>query len=555
VATDHVLRHALGVERTALRRAVLAGLLVSLSTIGLSGTSAWLIVRAAQEPAVLSLTVPMGLVQLFALAKATGRYLERTQTHRAALGVLGHVRASVARLLEPLVPAGLGPRSSNVVDLVVRDVDRVQDLLTAVAGPLLTSCAAGVVTVAITAAIVPLSALCLFVALVLTAMVLPMAAAHLGHDGEQELDEVRGAMVALFDRATQGGDEYVMTGASERLEEELANLERRFDRAERRRTSLMGVISGLTTLVSGLCVAMTVLVTSLAFRSGHLTPALVAVPALLSVTVLELVGGVAPMLVGLRGDRVALARLEGLAEIRPPVAEPEVEGSVGAAPVSLQLNHVGVKFDEAQVLRDVDFGLRRGDVVALGGPSGGGKTTLARLLAKFLDPSEGSLQLDDTDYATLRSQQVRQVVGFVDDAPHVFATTLAGNLRIASPYASDDDLVAALEGAGLGGLLASMPRGLDTVLGGGATGLSGGEQRRLGVARELLVRRPVVVLDEPTEGLDDETAELVMDRIVEEFSHGAVFVVSHRDGDFLRATRRLTLSHGRLSEATTVTVL
>jgi ABC-type transport system involved in cytochrome bd biosynthesis fused ATPase/permease subunit len=261
------------------------------------------------------------------------------------------------------------------------------------------------------------------------------------------------------------------------------------------------------------------------------------------------------MLVGLRGDRVALARLGGLAQIRPPVAEPEVEGSVGAAPVSLQLNHVGVKFDEAQVLRDVDFGLRRGDVVALGGPSGGGKTTLARLLAKFLDPSEGSLQLDDTDYATLRSQQVRQVVGFVDDAPHVFATTLAGNLRIASPYASDDDLVAALEGAGLGGLLASMPRGLDTVLGGGATGLSGGEQRRLGVARELLVRRPVVVLDEPTEGLDDETAELVMDRIVEEFSHGAVLVVSHRDGDFLRATRRLNLSHGRLSEATTVTVL
>ena len=123
MATDHVLRHALGVERTALRRAVLAGLLVSLSTIGLSGTSAWLIVRAAQEPAVLSLTVPMGLVQLFALAKAAGRYLERTQTHRAALGVLGHVRASVARLLEPLVPAGLGPRSSDVVDLVVRDVD------------------------------------------------------------------------------------------------------------------------------------------------------------------------------------------------------------------------------------------------------------------------------------------------------------------------------------------------------------------------------------------------------------------------------------------------
>jgi ABC-type transport system involved in cytochrome bd biosynthesis fused ATPase/permease subunit len=382
-----------------------------------------------------------------------------------------------------------------------------------------------------------------------------MAAAHLGHGAEQELDEARGAMVALFDRVAQGGDEYVMTGASERLEQELFDLERRFDRAQRRRTSLMGLITGLTTLVSGLCVAVTVLVTSLAFRSGHLTPALVAVPALLSVTVLELVGGVAPMLVGLRGDRVALARLEGLAEIRSPVAEPVVEGSVGAAPVSLQLNHVGVRFDDAQVLRDVDFELRRGDVVALAGPSGGGKTTVARLLAKFLDPSEGSLKFDDADYATLHSRQVRQVVGFVDDAPHVFATTLARNLRIASPYASEVELVAALEGAGLGGLLASMPRGLDTVLGGGTTGLSGGELRRLGVARELLVRRLVVVFDEPTEGLDEETAELVMNQIVDQFSHGAVLVISHRDGDYLRATRRLSLSHGRLSEATTVTLL
>jgi ABC-type transport system involved in cytochrome bd biosynthesis fused ATPase/permease subunit len=178
----------------------------------------------------------MGLVQLFALAKAAGRYLERTQTHRAALGVMGHVRASVARLLEPLVPAGLGPRSSDVVDVVVRDVDRVQDLLTAVAGPLLTSAVAGVVTVAITAAIVPLSALSLLVALVLTAAVLPWAAARLGYRSEVEIDAVRAGMVGLFDRVSQGGDEYVMAGAAESLGEELAELERRYDRANFRRT-------------------------------------------------------------------------------------------------------------------------------------------------------------------------------------------------------------------------------------------------------------------------------------------------------------------------------
>ena len=548
VKNKGVLVRALGEEQAPIRHAVLAGLLVSLSTIGLSGTSAWLIVRAAQEPAILSLTVPMGLVQLFALAKAAGRYLERTQTHRAALGVMGHVRASVARLLEPLVPAGLGPRSSDVVDVVVRDVDRVQDLLTAVAGPLLTSAVAGVVTVAITAAIVPLSALSLLVALVLTAAVLPWAAARLGYRSEVEIDAVRAGMVGLFDRVSQGGDEYVMAGAAESLGEELAELERRYDRANFRRTLLMGVISGLTTLVSGLCVVTTVLVSALGLRSGHLAPALLAVPALLSVTVLELEGGVAPMLVGLRGDRAALARLEALADVGAPVTEPDVGGLFDTASASLRASNVGATFADTVALRDVSFELRRGDVVALSGPSGGGKTTFARLLAKFLDPREGVLQVGGADYATLRSEQVRQVVGFADDAPHVFATTLAGNLRIANPHASDDELVVALDGAGLRALLASMPEGLDTKLGGATTGLSGGEQRRLGVAREMLVRRPIIIFDEPTEGLDEETASLVMDRIVAAFGEGAVLVISHRDADYVHATRRAVIANGQLRE-------
>jgi thiol reductant ABC exporter CydC subunit len=543
-----VLGPALHIERTSLWRAVLAGLLVSLSTMGLSGTSAWLIVRAAQEPAVLSLTVPMGLVQLFALAKAAGRYLERTQTHRAALAVMGHVRAHVARLLEPLVPAGLGPRSSNVVDVVVRDVDRVQDLLTAVAGPLLTSAMAGVVTVAITGAIVPLSALSLFVALVLTAVVLPLVAARLGETSEQNIDEIRGSMVALFDRAAQGGDEYVMTGASDTLREELGSLEQRFDRANQRRTLLMGLISGLTTLISGLCVVVTVIVTSLALRSGHLAPALLAVPALLSVTALELVAGVAPTLVGLRGDRAALARLERLGDAPTPVHEPALVASFVPSKGHVQTQDLGVRFDSKSVFKGVSLDVGKGDVVALGGRSGGGKTTFARLLAKFLDPSAGSLRVDDVSYESLSSHQVREVVGLVDDAPHVFSTSLAGNLRIASPHASDAELVRALGGAGLNDLLASMPEGLDTVLGGASTGLSGGEQRRLGVARELLVRRQVVIFDEPTEGLDEETATTVMDRIVDEFSHGVVVVISHRDGDYVRATRRLTLNDGELDE-------
>ena len=547
VKNKGVLVRALGEEQAPIRHAVLAGLLVSLSTIGLSGPRRGLLFEPPKSP------------RYFAHRADGARAVVRPRQGRRTLprahpdppsGTRRHGSRSCERgpFAEPLVPAGLGPRRSDVVDVVVRDVDRVQDLLTAVAGPLLTSAVAGVVTVAITAAIVPLSALSLLVALVLTAVVLPWAAARLGYRSEAEIDAVRAGMVGLFDRVSQGGDEYVMAGAAESLGEELAELERRYDRANFRRTLLMGVISGQTTLVSGLCVVTTVLVSALGLRSGHLAPALLAVPALLSVTVLELVGGVAPMLVGLRGDRAALARLEALADVGAPVTEPDVGGLFDTASASLRASNVGATFADTVALRDVSFELRRGDVVALSGPSGGGKTTFARLLAKFLDPREGVLQVGGADYATLRSEQVRQVVGFVDDAPHVFATTLAGNLRIANPHASDDELVVALDGAGLRALLASMPEGLDTKLGGATTGLSGGEQRRLGVAREMLVRRPIIIFDEPTEGLDEETASLVMDRIVAAFGEGAVLVISHRDADYVHATRRAVIANGQLRE-------
>ena len=304
-------------EATRSPRALAAGLLVTLSSVGLAGTSAWLIVRAAQRPAVLSLTVPMGLVQLFALAKAAGRYVERTQTHRAALGVMGHARATVAALLEPLVPAGLGPRSAEVVDLVVRDVDRVQDLLTAVAGPLVTSVAAGLVT-----AVDLLDSWCRGRPAVLVVALVPRrgrgagARGPRGRGSEGRIDAARAQMVALFDEASRSGDEYVMSGAAAGLRDRLDDLERRLDRARARRTLVAGAATALGVLVSGGAAAAALVLTSSALSTGHVSAALIAVPALLVVAVLELVAGVSPALAGWRGDVAALGRIESLAAPR-----------------------------------------------------------------------------------------------------------------------------------------------------------------------------------------------------------------------------------------------
>ena len=204
---------------------------------------------------------------------------------------------------------------------------------------------------------------------------------------------------------------------------------------------------------------------------------------------------------------------------------------------------VGVELAGAALWGEVDLDLGPGDVVVVTGASGSGKTTLARVLARFLDPTVGALELGGVAYAELAGEGVRTRVGLSEDEPHVFDTSLGANLRLAAPRATDEELITALRDVGLDDLLARLPEGLSTRVGAGA-GLSGGERRRLGLARELLARRPVVLLDEPTEGLDEPTARAVLERFAHDRER-ALVIVSHHDADVGLATATWRLGAGR----------
>ena len=539
---------ALGRERVAVRRALGAGLLVTLCTVGLSSTSGWLIVRSAQRPGVLSLTVAMGLVQLFALAKAAGRYLERTQTHRAALAVMGHVRARVARDIEPLLPAGLGPRSADVVDTVIGDVDRVQDLLTAVAGPLLTSVAAGVLSSVMIGVMSPRAGGVLAVALVIDALALPELARRLGRGSAEDLEEVHAELTEFFDRVCQSGDEFIMVGASTHLTRRLEQLEDRRDAAQRRRRDVVGVVAALGTLVNGIATIAVAWLSIDEVRRGSLNVALVAVPALTTMAALDMVSSLVTSVVSAARDHAALARLNSLSQRVWPVRRVATSAGRGDFAPSLGLEDVTHSYDGARVLSGVSQHLGRGESVVVSGPSGGGKTTLARLMVKFLDPTSGEVTLDGSSYSRLPEATVRSTVGLVDDAPYVFAATLADNLRVANPGATDEELAAACGAAGLGDFLRSLPDGLATRIGGARVGMSGGERRRLGVARELLSGRTVAIFDEPTEGLDDPSAHALLTSLRAHYRDGALVVISHQDGSRLTGARQWRVVGGGLVE-------
>ena len=179
-------------------------------------------------------------------------------------------------------------------------------------------------------------------------------------------------------------------------------------------------------------------------------------------------------------------------------------------------------------MEEVDLLLAPGSRVALVGPSGSGKSTVVAALLRTLDPSAGTLRGDGRDVRTLVAADVRAGIAWCGARTHLFDSTLAANLRLASPDATDAELVTALEQTQLGGWFRSLPSGLATPIGEHGGTVSGGERQRLGVARALLANRPVLVLDEPTAHLDTATADALAAELMALTEGRTALVVTHR---------------------------
>ncbi|HPV90406.1 MAG TPA: ABC transporter ATP-binding protein, partial [Ornithinibacter sp.] len=295
------------------------------------------------------------------------------------------------------------------------------------------------------------------------------------------------------------------------------------------------------------------------------------VAALLVVVPVAVGDALAPLVDSMRAlarAQGSAARLEALLDQEPAVSDPVsapatpadvrqvgASSSQGAGRNAVTGRHVSLEQVAASwtgtgdQLAPTDLTLEPGQRVAVVGPNGSGKSTLLAVLARHLDPSRGRHTVDGVDVRDLPLDEVRRHVAVVDDEPHVFASSVAANVRLAAPEASDDGIRTALGRAGLGAWVDALPEGLETRLGTGGRGVSGGERTRLGVARALLADRPLVLLDEPTAHLDHATATAVLDDVLDATDDRAVVLVSHRPEAAERFHRVLDL--GVASKAAT----
>ncbi len=517
--------------RARLALSVLLGATAVVFGIGLMASAGYLIARAAERPAILSLTTAIVAVRFFGLARPIARYLERLASHDVAFRLLARIRVRFYERIEPLAPAGLEEyRRGDLVSRMVGDVDAIQSLYLRGLGPPVVAVVASAVAIGVAAAILPAAALALTAGLMLGGVGVPAVAGFLGRASGRGRTVAQGHIAADLVEFLRGAPELVVYGREEQTLRRFREADSTLARLARRDALAAGVADALGILVLGATTVAVLAVAVWAHASGDLDRVFVAVLVLLALASFE---AVAPLPLAARELSATLAagrRVLELTDREPVVQDPQVPLPGPPSAPSIALDGVSARYSpgEPLALDGFSLSLEPGQKIALVGPSGAGKTTVVNLLLRFLDPASGRITLGGRDLREYRQEDVRRAIAVAGQDAYLFSTSIRENVRLARPNATDAEIDDALRRARVDDWVASLPDGADTLVGEEGTQLSGGQRQRVALARALLSEAPVLVLDEPTAHLDPETAEELVSDVLSAADGRSVLLITHR---------------------------
>jgi thiol reductant ABC exporter CydC subunit len=548
------LARTLMIARPAAGRLALATLFGAggmLAAIGLIATSAWLISRSAQHPQESAVAIAVVGVQFFALSRGLCRYAERLVGHDAAFRVLSDLRVAVYQRLERLAPVGVPVfASGDLLARLIEDVDSLQDLLLRVLPPFAIAFGVGVVTVAAVWLMLPAAALILLGALLLAATLVPWLTGFLAARTEARQAAARATLASAVIDLLEGAPELAVNGAMPAQLGRAMAADTELTSIARKRARTAGIGRGVTTLCCGLAMWGALLAGVAAVHAGRMSGVLLAGIALIPLVAFELVVALPGATQTLQRVRRSAARVLEVIDTPAPVAEPAEPQPLPPAPHALNVRRLGARYPGSSrlALAGVALDLRPGRRVAIVGPSGAGKTTLAAVALRFLPYTAGSIALNGVEIAELTGEDCRRVVGLVSQDAHVFDNTLEENLRLARRDATSEQLREALARARLLDWAERLPAGMATELGERGARMSGGQRQRLAIARALLADFPVLILDEPGEHLDIATADAIVAELLASTRERATLLITHRLAGLEETDEVLVLEHGRVRE-------
>jgi ATP-binding cassette subfamily C protein CydCD len=514
------LLNAVPNAKARLALAVLLSATASAATIALMGTSAWLLSKAATEPGFQALAVAAVGGRFFGITRGVFRYLERLVGHEIALSMQSALRLKTYQALAKTTL--LGRKQGDLLVRVVADVNAIEDVIVRIVQPFLS---AGVVVLGVCAILAiysPGVALAVLVSAIVGGLLVPWLTQRVSQRDDARAVPLRGELGMVVHDLSRNALDLAAYGARDESIRRLDAVDQALVAVEERSAWAKGIGAGLQVLASGIGIIGGLVIGAQAVVDGSLVRTMLAVMVLVPLALHEVFANFAQAAQTWTRARASLNRVTAIIDATPigigDVEVREAEETPTLVAKNLSIGWPGY----SSVAQGLDLGVAPGQAVGVMGPSGVGKTTLAATIMGLIPPVDGELV-------------TRGRVGYLAQDAHIFSTSIAENVRIGNKNATDDEVRAALDEAGL-------DLSLDRQTGEMGVGLSGGEARRLALARLFVGNYRLLILDEPTEHLDRETADVLMDELFAGVKRRPILVISHDESVAARCDHILTMT-------------
>ncbi len=532
---------------------VVLAIITLLASIGLLTLSGWFLSASAVVGVAgvysFNYMLPAAGVRGAAITRTAGRYFERLVSHDATFRVLAHLRVYTFSKVLPLSPSGIARfRQGELLNRLVADVDTLDHLYLRVISPL-----AGALVVILVVA-VGLSVLDVTLALtlggimLLTVLLLPPLFYRAGKSTGEALTALRAQYRQQLTAWLIGHAELTIFNAASRYRDALDSTESEWQEAQRRQAGLTAISQAVMMLISGMTVVLMLWMAAGGVGGNTAPGALIALFVFCALAAFEALAPVTGAFQHLGQVIASALRVTQLTEQQPDVTFSDATMS---APEQAAVTFDKVSFRYSQqaqpALNQVSLTIQGGERVALLGRTGCGKSTLLQLLTRAWDPQQGEITLAGLPLTQYNESALRASMSVVPQRVHLFSATLRDNLLLAAPQASDARLASTLTQVGLEKLLED--GGLNSWLGEGGRQLSGGELRRLAIARALLHDAPLMLLDEPTEGLDAGTEQQILSLLDTVTANKTVLMITHRLRGLADFNRIVVMDNGQIIES------
>ncbi|MDG6314219.1 cysteine/glutathione ABC transporter ATP-binding protein/permease CydC [Glaesserella parasuis] len=505
------------------------------ASIGLLSLSGWFLAASALVGSSLlfNFFYPSSGVRGLAIGRTISRYFERLVTHDATFRVLANLRIAVFSKLIPLSPAGLNRyRHSELLNRLVADVDTLDTLYLNLLSPFISAIMVILFMGIGLSFVSPLLAWVICGTLVALLLIFPTLFYHLGRKLGKIAIQSRATYRSQFIEWIQLNGEFLLFGVLSKATDRLKQTEQQWLRAQSHESQLGGLSNALLMFINGILVTAVIYLSATAINvpQADNPEALIALVVFCVLASLEILMPIGMAFLHLGQVIEAAERISEITAQQPTVqfnGTAQWKQTEANQPL-ISFNQVSFSYspEHEQVLNHISFEIKKGERIAILGKTGSGKSTIFQLLTRNYDATSGEILLNGCNIKDYPEKTLRQQIAVLSQRVHIFSNTLRENLRFGNPQATNEALSEALAKVNLSYLLEE--QGLDLWLGEGGRPLSGGEQRRLGLARLLLSTADILLLDEATEGLDRDTEQQILKQILSHTQGKTLLMITHR---------------------------